>query len=383
MAVADLDNKFATALAIHVLRRRIRRRIGDDHMKVLIVTGFLGAGKTTFIKELLKHTKRYTAVLENEFGDINLDSREISASADNKDMQVLEFMEGCVCCSKKDSFLYSILTVSTGIAPEYLIVEPSGVAKLSSILAGLEKVRYEKIIPVSPIVLVAAKSFFANIREYGNLMEDQIANAGHVIFSKTEGMSADELEEVKEKIREINPGAKITESYQDGKSEDWWTEVMSDEEAHVVVGGICHGVAGGNGYGAGLADDNGYGFGADNGDNIAQPAFEQMTFDLMEFNSVGALAAFCEDLLSKRYGDIARAKGVVKVCDEALRFDIADNSYVITGGEEPFQSVFIGPSIDREKLLLNAGGYKLNKKISKRNVAKAQEEGYTKIRGVR
>ena len=80
------------------------------------MTGFLGAGKTTFIKELLKHTKRYTAVMENEFGDTNLDSREISGSADNKDMQVLEFMEGCVCCSKKDSFLYSILTVSTGIA---------------------------------------------------------------------------------------------------------------------------------------------------------------------------------------------------------------------------------------------------------------------------
>ena len=111
MAVADLDDKFATALAIHVLRRRIRRRIGDDHMRVLIVTGFLGAGKTTFIKELLKHTKRYTAVLENEFGDINLDSREISGSTDNKDMQVLEFMEGCVCCSKKDSFVYYTLCI--------------------------------------------------------------------------------------------------------------------------------------------------------------------------------------------------------------------------------------------------------------------------------
>lgn len=372
MAVADLDNKFATALAIHVLRRRIRRHIGDKYMKVLIVTGFLGAGKTTFIKELLKHTKRYTAVLENEFGDINLDSREISGSTDNKDMQVLEFMEGCVCCSKKDSFLYSILTVSTGIAPEYLIVEPSGVAKLSSILAGLEKVRYEKIIPVSPIVIVAAKSFFANIREYGNLMEDQIANAGHVIFSKTEGIGVDELEEVKEKIREINPGAKITESYQDGKSEDWWTEVMSDDEAHLVFDG-------GNGDAIGNGVDRDYGAGATGN----QSAFEQMTLELSEFNSVGALAVFCEDLLSKRYGDIARAKGVVKVCDEALRFDIADNSYVITGGEEPFQAVFIGPSINREKLLLNAGGYKLNKKMSKRNIANAQEGGYTKIRGGR
>ena len=339
------------------IRRRIRRRVGDDHMKVLIVTGFLGAGKTTFIKELLKHTKRYTAVLENEFGDTNLDSREISGSIDNKDMQVLEFMEGCVCCSKKDSFLYSILTVSTGIAPEYLIVEPSGVAKLSNILVGLEKVRYEKIIPVSPIVIVSTKSFSTNLREYRELMNDQILNAGHVIFSKTEGMDSDELEEVKKQIREINPDAKITESYHDDKSDDWWTEVMSDEEAHAVGDGEDEGA-----------------------DNSGQQAFEQMTFDLMEFNSVGALTAFCDDLLRKQYGDIARAKGVVKVGNEALRFDIADNSYVITGGEEPYQSVFIGPSIEREKLLTDHGKYSLAQKMPKKVADGANASGNTKIR---
>ena len=335
-------------------------------MRVLIVTGFLGAGKTTFIKELLKHTKRYTAVMENEFGDTNLDSREISGSADNKDMQVLEFMEGCVCCSKKDSFLYSILTVSTGIAPEYLIVEPSGVAKLSNILAGLEKVCYEKIVPVSPIVIVSAKSFSANLHEYRELMEDQILNAGHVIFSKTEGMDADELEEVKRQIHEINPEAKITESYRDGKSKEWWTEVMSDEEVHAAVGRTGYGATGGKDYA--------------NGDSDKQPAFEQMTFDLMEFNSVGALTVFCDDLLRKQYGDIARAKGVVKVGSDALRFDIADNSYVITGGEEPFQSVFIGQGIEREKLLVCVGKYVIPKKISRQYVGNGADGGCTKIR---
>ena len=328
-------------------------------MKVLLVSGFLGAGKTTFIKELLKHTKRYTAVLENEFGDTSLDSREISGSTDNKEMQVLEFMEGCVCCSKKDSFLYSILTVSTGIAPEYLIVEPSGVAKLSNILAGLEKVKYEKIIPVSPIVIVSAKTFFTNLQEYNDLVKDHILNAGHVIFSKIEGMSVDELEEVKSKIKEINPDVKITESYQDGKSDEWWNEVMSDET-------IASPVAGSDGDGA-----------ADSSD---QPAFEQMTFDLMEFNSVGALTVFCDDLLRKQYGDIARAKGVVKVGDDALRFDIADNSYVITGGEEPFQSVFIGQQIEREKLSLKFGRYTLPKNLSKQSIAKRTGNGAAKIR---
>ena len=166
-------------------------------------------------------------------------------------------------------------------------------------------------------------------------------------------MDADELEEVKKQIREINPDAKITESYQDGKSEDWWTEVMSDEEAHAVGDGEDEGA-----------------------DNSGQQAFEQMTFDLMEFNSVVALTAFCDDLLRKQYGDIARAKGVVKVGNEALRFDIADNSYVITGGEEPYQAVFIGSSIEREKLLVDHGKYSLAQNMPK----KVADKGYTKIR---
>ena len=332
-------------------------------MKVLIVTGFLGAGKTTFIKKLLKHTNRYTAVLENEFGDTNLDSREISGSTDNKDMQVLEFMEGCVCCSKKDSFLYSILTVSTGIAPEYLIVEPSGVAKLSNILAGLEKVRYEKIIPVSPIVIVSAKSFSSNLHGYSELMRDQILNAGHVIFSKTEGMDADELEEVKKQIREINPDAKITESYQDGKSEDWWTEVMSDEEAHAVGAG---------------EDVSGKGYSV--GDNSNQAEFEQMTLDCIEFSVIGEFVRFCESLLSGQYGNIIRAKGVVKVGDKALRFDIADNSYVITGGEESYQAVFIGSSIEREKLLVDHGKYLLVQNMPKKVADETTASGNIKIR---
>ena len=105
-----------------------------------------------------------------------------------------------------------------------------------------------------------------------------------------------------------------------------------------------------------------------------------MTFDLMEFNSVGALTVFCDDLLRKQYGDIARAKGVVKVGSDALRFDIADNSYVITGGEEPFQSVFIGQGIDREKLLVCVGKYVIPKKISRQYVGNGADGGCTKIR---
>ncbi|MBO4457058.1 MAG: hypothetical protein J5802_05015 [Butyrivibrio sp.] len=300
-------------------------------MKVLIISGFLGAGKTTFIKELLNNTDRFAAVLENEFGDTNLDSREISGAAGADNTQVLEFMEGCVCCSKKDSFLYSILTVSTSVSPDYLIVEPSGVAKLSNILAGLEKIRYEKIIPVSPIVIISAQSFFSNLNEYPDLMKDQISNAGNIIFSKTEGMGADEISEIKKKIGEINPDAKITESYRDSKSKEWWIDIMSDE---------AHTVPSRDGYGEGSDEDT---------------SFDQISFECMKFDKMGDLVGLCDKLIAGNYGSVARAKGVVKVHDEAVRFDVADNNYAITGGEEPFQTVIIGTEIDREKLFFEFG----------------------------
>ena len=93
-------------------------------MKILVVSGFLGAGKTTFIKELIKRTGKQIAVLENEYGDTNLDSQDIQETGE---LKVWEFAEGCVCCSKKDSFANTILAISASLDPEFLVVEPTGV----------------------------------------------------------------------------------------------------------------------------------------------------------------------------------------------------------------------------------------------------------------
>ena len=105
-------------------------------MKVLIVSGFLGAGKTTFIKELVRRSGTRPVIMENEYGENNLDARELSAiqsppptagaadaspspaSGGGQEMKILEFMEGCVCCTMKDSFVNSVLTIFSGLAPE-------------------------------------------------------------------------------------------------------------------------------------------------------------------------------------------------------------------------------------------------------------------------
>lgn len=105
-------------------------------MKVLVVSGFLGAGKTTFIKELVKRTSfAELVILENEYGQVGLDGEALR----EQKLDVWELAEGCICCSMKGNFAASVLTIANTLAPEFLIVEPSGVGLLSSITANLKK----------------------------------------------------------------------------------------------------------------------------------------------------------------------------------------------------------------------------------------------------
>ena len=124
-------------------------------MKILIVSGFLGAGKTTFIKELIRHTAVRPVIMENEYGETDLDSQDLKQSVPaQKDMQILEFMEGCVCCTMKDRFVNSVLTIFSGIDPEYLVIEPTGVGRLSNILKNRKPILHDNISLLKPVVVL-------------------------------------------------------------------------------------------------------------------------------------------------------------------------------------------------------------------------------------
>ena len=100
-------------------------------MKVLIVSGFLGAGKTTFIRTLSNRLNKDFVILENEYASINIDKDIIK---DDTGLNVWEFTEKCICCSGKADFAMNILTIANTISPEYLIVEPTGVGFLSNVI---------------------------------------------------------------------------------------------------------------------------------------------------------------------------------------------------------------------------------------------------------
>ena len=105
-------------------------------MRILLVSGFLGAGKTTFIKELAKNINLEFVVLENEYADIGVDGDFL----DEKNLNVWEMSEGCICCSMKGDFKSSIKRIYSEINPEYLIIEPTGVGMLSSIIENIREI---------------------------------------------------------------------------------------------------------------------------------------------------------------------------------------------------------------------------------------------------
>ncbi len=296
-------------------------------MKILVVSGFLGAGKTTFIKELIKRTGREIAVLENEYGDTNLDSQEIQETGE---LKVWEFMEGCVCCSKKDSFANTIIAISASLNPEYLVVEPTGVGKLSNIIANIHKVSYENIRLLNPLAVLAPVSYHENMKEYGELYGDQIANAKGIIFSKIENEASNLLTKIKNEISTINPDAWISDIPYKEHDDEWWNQILQDPESEA----------------------------APIGENVINEAeqdpvyMKQVSFRDVQLSSVSELILLLEDTIRYGLGSIVRAKGAIKAGDDFIRFDVADRMYAISGADEALdnQAVFIGENPDMEKL---------------------------------
>lgn len=291
-------------------------------MKILVISGFLGAGKTTFIKELIKRTGKEIAVLENEFGDIELDSRSISGDSG---LNVMDFADGCVCCTKREGFFNSVITISSAIDPEYLIVEPSGVAMLSNIISNLKKATYQNISLLPPVVLVPPASFRFNMTEYPEICKDQIQNAGRIFFTKAEHESADVIDEAVNQILELNPDVYITTEHYTLMTEDWWDSILKDDKEVQVVEST----------------------------SLDGTPVEECTLTSISMNNPTELVIMLEDMLRLRYGQIVRAKGIVEIRGEKVRFELADGMYSIAGDDEfsgGSQCVFIGRKLQRLEL---------------------------------
>lgn len=311
-------------------------------MQILIISGFLGAGKTTFIKELIKRTDKNPVIMENEYGANNLDSLELQDSAkDSDEVKVLEFMEGCVCCTMKDSFVNSVLAIYSSLSPEYLIIEPTGVGKLSSIIENLKPILNTVIFMLEPVVILSPLTFRQNMRQWPDLYTDQIANAGKIVFSKCENADAEELEDITDQIRKINPSATIVSEHYTKMDDRFWNSLMEAGNAEAKVHGPYVQQSK-----ADMSSENNTSEGTPQTDTISQ-----VSISCAGLHNPAQLVMLLEDCLRGSYGLISRAKGTLWVGGEYLRFDLADRMYAITDtSADNCQCVFIGKNLDEKKL---------------------------------
>ena len=174
-------------------------------MNIFVISGFLGAGKTTFIKTLSEKTGKEFAVMENEYGETGIDGALLKQDR----LKVWELTEGCICCSLKSDFASSILTIANTLNPEYLIVEPTGVGLLSAVLHNIGKIEYNRIRLLEPVTVVDVHCVDHYLKEFMDIYTDQLKNTQRILLSKIENISAEDLSRVSALIRTVNPDAEI------------------------------------------------------------------------------------------------------------------------------------------------------------------------------
>ena len=223
--------------------------------KIDIISGFLGAGKTTLIKKLLSEAfaGEQVVLIENEFGEIGIDGGFLKESG----IEIREMNSGCICCSLVGDFGKSLREVVDTYHPDRILIEPSGVGKLSDVIKAVQDVQAEIDAELNSFTTVVDVTKCRIYRKnFGEFFSNQIEYAGAVILSRTDKAKPEKIEESVALLRELNdkapfittpiaqlPGRKILETMESGKSleEELLDEIICPECGHHHEEGECCG----------------------------------------------------------------------------------------------------------------------------------------------
>ena len=175
--------------------------------KIDVFSGFLGAGKTTLIKKLLKEAYKGEKVvlIENEFGKVGIDGGFLQEAG----VEITEMNSGCICCSLVGDFGKAMTEVIEKFNPDRILIEPSGVGKLSDVIAAVEKVESDNVKISGAATVADATKCKMYMKNFGEFYDNQIANANAIILSRTSGMAEEKIDEIIALLREKNAEAII------------------------------------------------------------------------------------------------------------------------------------------------------------------------------
>ena len=333
--------------------------------KIDIFSGFLGAGKTTLIKKLLSEafSGEKLVLIENEFGEIGIDGGFLKDAG----VEITEMNSGCICCSLVGDFGTALKEVLEKFTPDRVIIEPSGVGKLSDVIKAVEGVAHEVDITINSLVTVAdASKCKMYMKNFGEFFNNQVENARTIVLSRTQNVKEDKLLAAVALIKEHNPEATvITTPWEelDGKQvvaameqkNSFVEEVMKEaNEGHCGCGGHGHGHhhdhdheeghCGCGGHGHEHHHDHDHeeghcGCGHDHshdhhGHHHAEDVFTSWGIETPRKFNVEEVKAHLEKLANtEEFGVILRAKGIIpNVNGEWIYFDLVPGEFEIRTG---------------------------------------------------
>lgn len=295
-------------------------------MKILIVSGFLGAGKTTFIKELALKSQKHFCILENEYASLDIDSDRLR---DDVNLNIYELNEKCVCCSTKNDIASSILTIANTFDPEFLVIEPSGVAYLNNVINRVSKVLYERIILLAPITIVSGNEMIDE-----KVVYNQIKEAKTIIVSKMEQASYDKKEKIYSLLNKINNEADIIVDDYHLLNKEFFGNLLKTTYDNKVM-------------------------------SKEETVTNYDTVELLNLNmsNISKAIVFMEEIIHGRYGNIIRAKGGININNAKYRFDVVDGYYSIQDFENSENNaVFIGHNLVKNQLKNDSNANLYNKR---------------------
>ena len=352
--------------------------------KIDIISGFLGAGKTTFIKKLLEEAiaGEQVVLIENEFGEIGIDGGFLKDSG----IEIREMNSGCICCSLVGDFGTSLAEVLTQYKPERIIIEPSGVGKLSDVMKAVIDVSADMDVELnSAVTIVDAAKCKMYMKNFGEFFNNQIENAGTIVLSRTDITDASKIQKDVEMIREKNANAVIITTpldqldgsqlleiieKKDTMLDDLLAEVREsrhvhdhgeesfDHHHHDHDGECCGHHDHDHGEECHDHHHDGCGCGHDHHDHHHHHADEVFTSWGME-TIVPVTYEQLEDILkrlssTRELGDVLRAKGMLPTENpgEWLYFDLVPEQYEIRQGRPDYTGkvCVIGASLKEEEL---------------------------------
>ena len=357
-------------------RRFDIRREEWQMTKVDIISGFLGAGKTTFIKRLIDqvYAGEKLVLIENEFGEIGIDGGFLKDAG----IEITEMNSGCICCTLVGDFSEALQKVLNEYEPDRVLIEPSGVGKLSDIVKAIEAVKKKAEIEINGrITVVDGKKAKLYLKNFGEFFEDQVKHASTIVVSRTQMMTDEKIEECVHMLREENAAIISTPWEELGKDavcralqrKAEIEELLEnrDEHEHCHHGhgeGCCghgeHGHQHGHGEGCCGHEEHGH----DHGEGCCGHGHHDHHHADEVFTSWGRETAhkytdeeldFLLKALSETdgYGTILRSKGIIPMEDGTWKqFDLVPEEYEVRAGQADYTGrvCVIGTNLKEEEL---------------------------------